>query len=217
MTAPQWLDWAQRLQAIAQTGLTYEPHPFDRERYEAVRDIAAEMLAAQNGADKQHVLDLFAAQTGHATPKVDVRGVVFKGDQLLLVRETLDGGRWTLPGGWADINEVPSEAIVREVYEESGYRTRAVKLLAVYDRRLHGHTPSTFHAYKLFFRCDLLDDTPHHTHASETSASFNETSEAAFFAESAIPPDLSLGRVTPAQIKRLFEHLRHPDLPADFD
>lgn len=213
----QWLDWVQRLQAVAQTGLTYDPHPFDRERYELIRDIAAEMLAAHAGIEPAAIRDLFEKQVGHATPKVDVRGVVFKDDALLLVRENLDGGRWTLPGGWADINEVPSEAIVREVYEESGYRTRAVKLLAVYDRRLHGHPPAIFHAYKLFFHCTLLDDQPHTAYASETGASFTETSDAAFFSEDQIPAELSLGRVTPAQIKRLFEHLRQADLPTDFD
>lgn len=212
-----WLDWAQRLQAIAQTGLNYEPHAFDKERYEAVREIAAEMIAAHTNADIETVHDLYTAQSGHATPKVDVRGVVFKGDALLLVRENLDGGRWTLPGGWADINEPPSVATVREVYEETGYHTRAVKLLAVYDRHLHGHPPTLFHAYKLFFRCDLLADQPSADYRAETSASYTETGEAAFFTEAEIPSDLSLGRVTPSQIKRFFEHLRCPDLPADFD
>ncbi|MBZ0295603.1 MAG: NUDIX hydrolase [Anaerolineae bacterium] len=217
MQTPQWLDWVQRLQAVAQSGLTYDPQPFDRERYEIVREIAVEMLAAQAGMEPAVIRDLFEGQAGHATPKVDVRGVVFKDDALLLVRENLDGGRWTLPGGWADINEVPSEGVVREVYEESGYRTRASKLLAVYDRRLHGHPPATFHAYKMFFLCELLDDQPHTDYADETGASFTETGEVAFFPEDQIPADLSLGRVTPAQIKRLFEHLRDSELPTDFD
>ncbi len=213
----QWLDWAQRLQAIAQTGLHYEPHPFDRERYEAMREIAAEMIAAYGGAEIDVIRDLYSAQTGHATPKVDVRGVVFKGDALLLVRENLDGGRWTLPGGWADINEVPSAATVREVYEETGYLTHAAKLLAVYDRRLHGHSPTLFHSYKLFFLCELLADQPSTAYRDETSASYQETGEARFFREDMLPEDLSIGRVTPSQIKRFFEHLRQPDLPTDFD
>ncbi len=217
MQQPNWLDWAQRLQAISQTGLNYIPHAFDQERYDAVREIAAEIMAAHDGGNIEAVKAAFEMQVGHATPKVDVRGVVFRDDALLLVRENLDGGRWTLPGGWADINEVPSEGVEREVYEETGYRTHAAKLLAVYDRRLHGHTLATFHAYKLFFRCDLLDNQPEQAYVDEASASFNETGEATFFREDEIPADLSLGRVTLEQIERFFEHLRQPNLPTDFD
>jgi hypothetical protein len=142
---PQWLDWMQRLQAIAQTGLAYAQDPYDIERYEAVREIAVEMAAAHTGTELSYVRNLFAGQVGHATPKVDVRAVVFRDDAILLVRERAEG-RWTLPGGWADINESPSEAVVREAYEESGYRIRAVKLLALYDRNKHAHPPYPFHA-----------------------------------------------------------------------
>ena len=147
----KWLDFAQRIQALAQTGLNYDPHIFDRERYDKLMEIAAEMFAAYSDSDVEHINGLFRQQTGHATPKIDVRGVVFRESKLLLVRENLDGGRWTLPGGWADINETPSIATAREVYEEAGYHTRAVKLLAFYDRRLHGHPPNIFHIYKAFF------------------------------------------------------------------
>lgn len=213
---PKWLDWAQRLQAIAQTGLNYEPHIFDRERYEAVLGIAAEMMAAHTGADIEKVMGLFTAQDGHATPKVDVRGVVFRDNAILMVRENLDGGRWTLPGGWADINESAAEATVREIYEESGYRTRAVKLLALYDRNRH-HPPSVFHAYKVMIQCELIGDAPEDDHAAQESASFRETGEATFFREDQLPEDLSIGRITRPQILRFFEHYRNPDLPTDFD
>ncbi len=214
---PQWLDFAQRIQAIAQTGLHYQPHSFDAERYDKLLDIAREMLAAYSDSPPEHINGLFQQQTGHATPKVDVRGVVFRDQKLLLVREHLDGDRWTLPGGWADINEAPSIATAREVYEETGYQTQAVKLLAFYDRRLHGHPPHIFHIYKVFFRCNLLHDEPAQEQIDNQSAAFVETSNATFFAEDEIPDDLSLGRVTPSQIKRLFAHLRNPDLPTDFD
>jgi ADP-ribose pyrophosphatase YjhB (NUDIX family) len=214
---PQWLDFVQRLQAIAQTGSHYKPHLFDQERYDQVMEIAAEMMAAYTDSDVEPIRELFEAQTGHATPKVDVRGVVFREGKILLVRENLDGGRWTLPGGWADINEAPSEATVREVYEETGYRTRAVKLLAFYDRRLHEHPPIVFHTYKVFFLCELLSDERSQEQIDNQHASFVETGESAFFAENDLPDDLSIGRVTKAQILRFFEHLRQPDLPTDFD
>lgn len=203
---PQWLEWARRLQAIAQNGLTYAKDPFDIERYESVREIAAEIMSVHPDVDLNYARDLFASEAGHATPKVDVRGAVFRGDTILLVRERQDG-LWTLPGGWADVNESPSEAVVREVHEEAGYYTRAVKLLALYDRNKHGHTPFPYHVYKLFFQCELMGGVP--------SQSL-ETDGVAFFQEGEIP-ELSLLRVTPAQVARLFEHYRHPDWQTDFD
>jgi len=203
---PKWLEWAKELQAIAQNGLTYTKNPFDMERYEAVREIAAEMVATHSDVDLNTVRGLFVGEGGHATPKVDVRGAVFRNNAILLVRERSDG-LWTLPGGWADVNESPSEAVVREVYEESGYRTRAIKLLAVYDRNRHGHTPFPYHIYKLFFQCELVGGVASHS---------METDRVAFFPEDRIP-ELSLLRVTPAQVARLFEHYRHPDWPTDFD
>lgn len=201
-----WIAWAQRLQAIAQTGLTFTQNPFDAERYEMIREIAAEIMAEQSELDIQSIRDLFADQAGYATPKVDVRGVVFKDDKILLVKERRDG-RWTLPGGWADVGDSPAEATEREVLEESGYRAKAVKLLACYDRHKHGHPPHAFHIYKLFFLCDLEGGAP------TTSI---ETEGVGFFPENEIPP-LSLPRVTPVQIARFFEHYRHPDWATDFD
>lgn len=204
---PQWLEWASRLQALAQTGLEFANNPFEVERYLAVRRVAAEMLAAGSDSSVERVLDLLQLETGYATPKVDVRGVVFQGDRVLLVKERMDG-HWTLPGGWADVGATPSENIEREVFEESGYRARAVKLLAIYDRRKHGHMPPhPHHIYKIFFLCELIGGT-----ASQSI----ETDEVGFFAEHELP-ELSLGRVTPAQLARMFEHHRHPDWPPDFD
>jgi len=203
---PKWLKWARELQALAQSGLTYSKNPFETERYEKVREIAIEMMAEHSDLDAERIRDIFASESGYATPKVDVRGVVFKGDAILLVKELRDG-RWTLPGGWADVNDSPAEATVREIYEESGYRTRAVKLLACYDRSKHRHTPHAFHIYKLFFLCELIGGEPADSH---------ETSGAAFFPEDGIP-ELSLPRVTPEQIARFFEHHRHPEWPTDFD
>ncbi|HYO87255.1 MAG TPA: NUDIX hydrolase [Candidatus Limnocylindrales bacterium] len=204
------LNWAQRLQAIAQSGLHYNPPVFERERYEQVLEIATEMAAADSTMAPDEVRMTYAAETGHATPKVDVRGVVFKDERMLLVQEMLDGGRWTLPGGWADVGSSPAENTVREVYEESGYRVRATRLLACHDRQRHPHPPHLFHIYKLFFLCELESDArmpdPHNY----------ETGEADWFAEDALP-ELSQGRVTPAQIARFFTHLRQPELPTDFD
>lgn len=207
MNDPLWLGWAKKLQAVAQTGFAYAKDPFDIERYESIRLVAAEMMAA--GCDVQDVdsvVELLSRDVGYATPKVDVRAVVFLDGRLLFVREKEDG-RWTLPGGWADIGDSPSAAVVREVKEESGYDVKARKLLALLDRNLHGHPPIPYHAYKLFFLCDLVGGKAHAEH---------ETDAVDFFASDEIPP-LSLTRVTPAQIAHLFEHMRHPDWPTQFD
>jgi ADP-ribose pyrophosphatase YjhB (NUDIX family) len=203
----QWLEWTKRLQAIAQNGLTFAHDPYDLERYKAIRQIVAEMLAQGSGLEHAVVLDLLERETGYATPKVDVRGVVFRDDGLLLVRERSDG-RWTLPGGWADVCSSPAENVVREVYEESGFATRALKLLAVFDRSKHPHEPPfAFHVYKIFVLCTIIG-------GKETISS--ETDSVGFFAEPEIP-ELSITRVTPAQIRRMFEHHRNPELPTDFD
>jgi ADP-ribose pyrophosphatase YjhB (NUDIX family) len=204
---PQWLDWAKRLQAIAQTGVTYTKDHYDTERYEAVRQIAVEILAAGTEATRiEPIVDLLSRDTGYATPKVDVRAAVIHENRILLVKETEDGA-WSLPGGWADVGDVPSLAVAREVREESGYQVVARKLAAVLDRNLHGHPFYPFHAYKLFFLCDVV--------GGEAASSY-ETEGADFFSEDSLPP-LSLTRVMPAQIALMFEHYRDSDKPTTFD
>ena len=208
MNSPRWLRWARQLQALAQTGLTYSRDPFDTERYEAVREIAAEIMADGAGLQESSgVVELFRGDSGYATPKVDVRAAVFNdGGRVLLVREREDGC-WTLPGGWADVGSSPSVNAIREVQEESGYTAEVVKLAAVYDRERHGHPPIPWHTYKVFFICRLTGGAP---------SDSNETDGAQFFDEAALPK-LSLTRVTPAQIGHMFEHYRHPESPTSFD
>jgi ADP-ribose pyrophosphatase YjhB (NUDIX family) len=168
------LTWAKKLQAIAQTGITYAKDQYDIERYQSVRQIAAEMLAANStGLSPTQLIDLFASEIGYATPKIDVRAAVFSDKGILLVRERSDGG-WTLPGGWADVGDSPSVAAVREVKEESGYDVIVRKLAAVYDRdhERHGHPPMPHHVYKLFFLCEFVGG------AAKIS---NETDAVSFF------------------------------------
>jgi ADP-ribose pyrophosphatase YjhB (NUDIX family) len=204
---PKWLNWAKQLQALSQNGLTYAQDPFDRERYEQIRHIAAEMLAEQAGVKIDDVLDLFSREKDYATPKVDVRGAVFKDGKILLVKERSDG-KWSLPGGWADVGESPSESVEREVREESGFRVKAWRLAAVYDRGKHPHKPLMhYHIYKLFFICEI-------TGGQATTSS--ETEQVAFFEESKLP-ELSITKILPEQISKMFEHYRRAQLPAYFD
>jgi len=204
---PRWLTWSQRIQAIAQIGLQYAQNPFDGERYRELSHIAGEMMAEHTHADVDEVKMVFNAQSGYATPKLDIRGVVFKEGKLLLVRELMDGGRWTLPGGWVDINEPPSLAVEREVREEAGVIVKAKKLLALYDNNRRGHPPYLFHIYKLFFLCELI---------AESTPSPLETADPTFFSLEELP-ELSPARVTPEEIARMFDHLKDPQLPTDFD
>lgn len=208
-SAADWVGWARELQAIGQTGLHFCKDRYDRERYEKIGRIAAEMLAKHGNLSVEQYLKFNEREFGYATPKVDVRGVVFRENRLLLVREVMDEGRWTLPGGWADVNETPAEAVQREVREESGLLVRATKVLAVLDRERQGHQPPfPYRIYKLFFLCEA--------HGGELISGGEETSEAAFFARDNLP-ELSLSRVTAHQIHRFFECLEQPAAPTDFD
>ena len=205
---PNWLRWAKQLAALAQNGLTYSDNEYEIDRYQQIRQIAAEMMAAGFDLDAKTFLDLFSRERGYATPKVDVRGVVFRDDRILLVKEKLDDG-WTLPGGWADPCQSPSEAVAREVFEESGFEVRVTKLAAVYDRSKHPHQPlMPFHLYKMFFLCEIT--------GGQAQESY-ETTGVEFFAETEIPAKLSISRTLPFQITRMFEHHRYPALPTDFD
>ena len=209
MVEPQWLVWTRAMQAIAQTGLAFSRDPYDQERYDMLRALASEIMAAHSDAPAARIDALFARETGYATPKIDVRGAVFDDRaRILLVREVLDGGRWTLPGGWADVNMTTAESVVKEVREESGFDVVVRKLAAVWDRTRQGHTPALFSSIKMFFICDLVGG------AAATSL---ETSEVAWFAEAALPADLSVGRVLPKQLTRMFAHARDGGLATEFE
>ncbi len=203
---PSWLTIGRELRAVAQTGLAFSRDPYDRQRYERLRELAASLIARGSDEESAALLEIFRQESGYATPKVDVRAAVFSEGRVLLVREISDGA-WTLPGGWADVNESAAESVVREVTEESGYQARAVKLAAVYDYRKRNRPHHLDSIYKMFFICALT--------GGSARASI-ETSEAGFFARGALPP-LSTGRTTEQQIERMFQHAEEPHLPTDFD
>lgn len=209
MADPDWLTWTREMQAIAQTGLAFVRDPYDRERYVMLRDLASRIMAAHTAEAAGRIVALFAAETGYATPKLDVRGAAFDGQgRILMVREVADAGRWTLPGGWADVNLTPAENVIKEMREESGFEIRVRKLAAAWDRTRQGHPSAVFSCTKLFFVCDITGGA---------AATGLETSEIGWFAEDALPEDLSLGRVLPGQLRRMFAHARDPGLPTEFD
>ena len=206
MNEPEWLVIGREMRAIAQIGLTFCKDPFDRQRFERIRELGASLIARGGAEDLEKVLGLFQQDAGYATPKVDVRGAAFRDGKVLMVREISDGC-WTLPGGWADVNQTPAECVVREIAEESGFEARALKLAAVHDYRKR-HPPRHIDSiYKLFFICELIGGSARPS---------DETSEVGFFSRDALPP-LSPGRTTEAQIALMFAHMEAPLLPTQFD
>ena len=204
--APKWLEWGRELAALAQTGLHYTTNEFDRQRFSRLAEIAAEILEEHSNLNEKQIERLFFEQKGYATPKVDVRAAVFQDGKLLLVRERMDG-HWTLPGGWADVGDIPSKAAERETWEEAGFHVRARKVIGVYDANRTGPL-ELYHAFKIIFLCDL---------ESGEATTSNETSEVRFFGEDEIPQELSGERTRPYQIRDSFAALKSLDCPTIFD
>jgi ADP-ribose pyrophosphatase YjhB (NUDIX family) len=206
MTMTSILEVARRLLALSQTGLHFSDQVFDRERYEEIAQLATELLARESQFTAPDLRDLWRIEDGYVTPKIDVRGAVFRDDKVLLVRERSDG-KWTMPGGYADVNEWPSLSVQREIEQESGYSARALKLAAVHDRAKHNYPAYMFHIWKLFFICEIT--------GGEARVS-SETDGVDFFSIAQLPP-LSTGRTTAAQIERMYVHHRDRELVTDFD
>jgi ADP-ribose pyrophosphatase YjhB (NUDIX family) len=200
------LDLSRRLLALSQTGLHFTIEEYDRERYREIGDIATKLLEAQSGVAADAVHQAWFVEDGYATPKLDVRGAIFRDSRVLLVHERTDG-KWALPGGWADVNDTPSSAILKEIEQESGFTARIRKLAAVYDRSKHNHPASLFHSWKLFFVCEITGGEPRTSH---------ETMGVEFFALDALP-ELSAGRSNAEQIRRMYQHHLQPNLPTEFD
>jgi ADP-ribose pyrophosphatase YjhB (NUDIX family) len=206
MSEPTWLVVGRELKAIAQIGLTFSQDGFDRLRYTRIQELSAALIADGSDGDAAKLLELFRLDRGYATPKVDVRGAAFRDGQVLMVREVSDG-RWTLPGGWADVNQTAAECVVREIWEESGFQARTLKLAAVHDYRKR-HPPRHIDSiYKMFFICELTGGSARPS---------PETSDIGFFSPGDLPT-LSTGRATAEQIELMFRHAERPDLPTDFD
>ena len=189
----KWLDWAVELQALAQAGLYYSRDIYDIERFQRIREIAAEMLVSPTGLPRDEITDLFCNETGYQTPKLDTRAAVFQQDKILLVQEK--NGLWSLPGGWVDVNLSVGENAVKEVKEEAGLDVRAEFVIAVQDRKKHNPQLHVYQITKVFFLCTLLGGSflPN----SETIAS-------GYFSMEDLPP-LSLNKTTAQQIKMCFD------------
>ena len=198
-----------KLSALAQDGLTYGADEYDLDRYRQLSRLAVELFSVLSGQPAAELAIELGRDSGYATPKIDVRGAIFDDDErVLLMREKIDG-LWSLPGGWADPGDAPSAAATREILEETGYHSSAVKLIACWDREVQGNPPPLpVHVYKLFFLC--------RRDGAVQPPAVLETLEVGWFGLDALPP-LSLGRVNHRQLERALAHHRDPSLPTEFD
>ncbi len=205
----KWIDIAAEIKEIAQKGLTFASDSFDIERYRRLQQIAIDIYAGLSNEDPQLIRRAFQDDTGYPTPRTDCRGVIFRDDKLLMVKEIEDGG-WTLPGGWCDNRMTGSENVAREVWEETGFTVQVQRLLGVLDRDKFGDHPKyPYNVYKLFYLCQIT--------GGQATAS-NETSQVEFFTEEQIASlQLSESRTKHYQLKKIFELYRNPQMPAMFD
>jgi len=206
MQPPHWLRLAREIQAIAQIGRTYAENHFQSERYDRLMEIAAEIFAQHSKLSVEDTLEAFGEQIGYATPKVDVRGAVFREGEILLVRDRSDD-RWCMPGGWADVGDMPSKAVEREVLEESGFHVQAKRVVGVYDANRNGPL-RVFHAFKIVFLCSIIK--------GKAKPSL-ETSEVSFFSHEHIPQSLSFARTNNRHIKDAFSALEDVRYRTAFD
>jgi ADP-ribose pyrophosphatase YjhB (NUDIX family) len=202
---PRWLEWAREIQALSQTGLTYNDDDYNVQRYQRLMEIAAEIVQSHTGLPKDPLVENFLAQPGYATPKVDVRGAAIRGGKILLVQERVDGC-WCMPGGWADVGEIPSEMVEREVWEESGFEVKPRKVIGVYDAN-RKNPLEFYHGYKIVFLCDII--------GGEARPS-NETLAVDFFSFDNLPP-LSRERTNERHLAEVLAHLQNGSRPAAFD
>jgi ADP-ribose pyrophosphatase YjhB (NUDIX family) len=201
MPAFDWIALSRELKSIAEAGLRYGENAFDRERYQRILEIAS-LPMRMAAPDFQ-----WPQEFGYATPKVDVRGAVFdEENRILLVREA-SNGLWTLPGGWADLNQSPSANVIKEMSEESGLIVEVVKLVSCWDKDLHEHPRQPEHVYKLLFLCRRTGGEP---------ATNHETSGVAYFHPHELP-DLCPHRSGRAYLDQAWEHHANPSLPTSFD
>ncbi len=195
----KWLEWAIELQAIAQNALTYCEDPFDRERFEQVRAIAADMICHKSDISAEKVTELFCGETGYQTPKLDSRAAIFKDGKILLVKER--DGKWSLPGGWVDVNQSVRENTIKEVKEEAGLLVTADRVIAVQDRERHNKPVYAYRVCKIFVLCTVTGG------AFEANM---ETSASDYFAPDQLPP-LALEKNNEEQIRMCFDayHAEH--------
>ena len=189
------LNKIKQIQALAETGIHYSHNDFELHRNREINDLCMDILSGLTDLPVEELRFAMVEHNGYKTPKVDVRAVVFNDEhKILMVKEMVDG-RWSLPGGWADIGYTPSEVAVKEAREEAGALVEPVRLLAVFDKKCHNHPPDIYYIYKIFIECRLT---------GWVSRDHKETSDHGFFSLDNLPA-LSTPRITVEQLSKLFD------------
>lgn len=201
------LELIKRIKALSETGLVYSESAYDLERYAELKEISLLLMASVVDSPLKVLKDLFRPVIDYPTPKVDVRGLVLNNNnELLMARESIDG-KWTIPGGWADVGYSPSEVVVKEIEEETGLKSETVRLLAIYDKRCHEHPPQPYYIYKLIFLCKILE--------GNLKAGF-DMMETAYFSINDLP-ELSEDRILKSQLLHLYELANNDQMEVYFD
>lgn len=201
-----WLKWAIEIQALAQNGLTYTKDVYDKERFERLREISAEMLAEKTDIPVDKVKDLFCNEKGYQTPKLDTRAAIFKDGKILLVHE--NNGTWALPGGWVDVLESVGSNTIKEVKEETGLDVRNQKIIAIQDRNKHNTPSYAYGICKVFVLCELL--------GGEFKEN-TETTEIKYFSLDEVPQNLANEKTSMEQIEMCFRALNDSNWQTKFD
>lgn len=190
----KWLEFAIEIQSLAQAGLAYTDNVYDKERYERLREISAEMIAEKVELKLDKIKDLFCNEKGYQTPKIDTRAAIFKDDRILLVHE--NDGLWSLPGGWCDVLESIKSNTIKEVKEETGLEVEASKLIAIQDRNKHNKPDNAYGVCKIFVLCNIIGGK---------SVKNIETTETKYFKYDELPDNLSEAKSNKEQIKMCFD------------
>ena len=206
MEERKWLDIAKKLQSIAQAGLEYSKDKYDLERFEEIRKVSIDIMECYTDIEREKIKNLFAGETGYQTPKIDIRAAVFHENKILMVKEKLDN-RWSLPGGWADIDLSLKENLIKGAMEEAGAKIIPERILAVYDRNRNTNILFPHSVYKIFVQCKYLESK---------FVENIETEETGFFSVDQLP-ELSETRNTASQIKMCFRYKDRPFHEPYFD
>ena len=202
----KWLKWAIEIQSLAQAGLTYTDNVYDIERYERLREIAAEIIEEKSNISLKKVKDLFCNENGYQTPKIDTRAAIFKDEKILLTHE--NNGTWSLPGGWCDVLESVASNTIKEVKEETGLDVETIKIIAVQDRNKHNIPIYAYGVCKIFVLCNVI--------GGEFIENI-ETTEIKYFSLDEIPNNLAEEKTNNEQIEMCFKSYKDEKWQTQFD
>lgn len=202
----KWLKWAIEIQSLSQIGLAYTKDVYDRERYERLREISAEMLAKKTEVSIEKVKDLFCHETGYQTPKLDTRAAIFRNNKILLVHE--NNGTWSLPGGWCDVLESVKSNTEKEVREETGLNVKAVKIISIQDRNKHNNPVYAYGVCKIFVLCEVINGK---------FVENIETTEIRYFSLQDLPHNLAEEKTNKEQIEMCFKAYLNENWQTQFD